>query len=116
MDPADYIERAFREMKEAAKVKDGKRCSALADALAREKKRLMDPASGVESGRAASVSNLASNGFLLAAQCVTAATHKCSDGAAQMKKECKTVKSSGCEAAMDSVWTSTYKAMKLDCK
>jgi hypothetical protein len=114
---ADYIERAFRELKGAAKANDARRCAALADGLAQHKKLLNEHAADVaERLRASSVSNLASNGFLLAAQCVAKATGKCSEGAAQMKKECKAIGTTGCEAAMDTAWEATRKAANIRCK
>ena len=112
----DYIVRAFREMKAAAKVRDGKRCAALADGLADHKKLLDERAPGGEGLRASSVSNLASNGFLIAARCVAVSTGKCSDGAAQMKKECRAIGTSGCEKMMEQAWESVRAAGKIECK
>jgi hypothetical protein len=96
---ADFIARAFRELRAMEKVKDRKGCERLADGLAEHKKAMlaeMRDMPTAERMKSELASNLASNGLLTAARCVAAATGRCSDALSVLLKECKTVETSGC--------------------
>ncbi len=107
---ADFIVRAYRELKAMEKVKDRRGCERLADGLAEHKKAMLAEMPGMpvaERMKSEQASNLASNGFLLAARCVAAATGKCSDALAVLLKECKTVETSGCAESMKKSFEAT---------
>jgi hypothetical protein len=107
---ADWIGRAFRELKSLEKVKDAKTCEKLADGLAEHKKAMvaeMKTLPVAERMHAESMTNVASNGFLSAARCVAAATGKCNDALRVLTKECKAIETSGCEATMKQSFETT---------
>lgn len=116
--PRDFITRAYRELKAAAKVKDGPRCKALAAGVTERRPKLDESATTNKTAwdldqRAAS---LAGNVYDPAAICVAESTKKCAEGLAVLKSQCKNVKISGCEEATTKNWAATKDRLKIDCK
>jgi hypothetical protein len=107
---ADFIARAYRELKAMEKVGDRKGCERLADGLAEHKKAMLAEMKSMptaERMKIESASNLASNGLLTAARCAVAATGKCSDALSVLLKECKIVETSGCAESMKKSFETT---------
>jgi hypothetical protein len=117
----DFIERAYREVKDAAKVDDAKTCKSLATAVAKHKASLRKnyKKDAPDWDLQDSASNLASNAILAAAQCAAKATKKCKAGLDLIKLECDALDKAfrdNCIKVAPQSWEATVKAAKIDCK
>ncbi len=112
----DYITRAFRELKAAAAVKDGRRCAALVDGITERRKRLDTSTKNPDWSSASSASSLAGNVYEMGGKCVAESTKKCADGLAVMKKLCAAQALSGCNETQTTGWGIYMRHAGIDCK
>jgi hypothetical protein len=113
---ADFVLRADRDLKAAAKINDAKTCVALIDQIAARHGKLQTQEKGAPDfdviGRALA---RAGNDYDLAAVCVAKGTKKCGEGLKQLQKQCAHAPS-GCLDIVPKNWKMTLDRMKLDCR
>jgi hypothetical protein len=113
---ADFVTRAFRELKGAAAAKDGKRCQQLSDGITEHAKKLDVSTKNPDWHIAQHARDLAGNSYESAAKCVAETSKKCSDGIAVMLKQCELTPLGGCKDIVKQNWPRTVEIFKIDCK
>jgi hypothetical protein len=118
---ADYIIRAYRELKKAVEIPDPKSCESLIDGITKRfialrKDGTRDKPDFDIRGQAES---LAGNAYDPAAQCVVRSTKRCSDGPRILVKQCDALPDNiagHCKETVPKNWARTLEYAKLDCK
>jgi len=112
---ADFILRADRDLKAAAKINDAKTCVALIDQISPRHGKLQAVKGNADfdvTGRALA---RAGNDYDLAAICVAKGTKNCAEGRKQLEKQCAHAPS-GCRDIVVTNWKMQVERLKIECK